>query len=122
MTSHVLDRPVWDALATRHSRFAVGGARARRFADDMGPLAGTRDDEPESLAALAELVPADGTLLVVQRRRACHYPHSNASRGSAHRGHLQPAATLSASGNAWPHVNRREPSSTAHHSPRVLRL
>jgi predicted GNAT family acetyltransferase len=66
MTGHILDRPVWNALATRHLRFAVGDDRARRFADDIGPLAGSRDDEPESLAALADLVPAGGTLLLVQ--------------------------------------------------------
>lgn len=62
----MLDRPVWDSLATRHAGFALGGDRARRFAPDIGPLAGARDDSPESLAALAELVPADGTLLLLQ--------------------------------------------------------
>jgi ribosomal protein S18 acetylase RimI-like enzyme len=66
MTAHILDRPVWNTLATRHARFAVGGSRARRFAADIGPLAGARDDEPESLAALAGLVPSDGTLLLLQ--------------------------------------------------------
>lgn len=66
MTAHVLDRPVWNTLATRHARFAVGGDRARRFAPDIGPLAGARDDQPESLAELAELVPIDGTLLLLQ--------------------------------------------------------
>ena len=62
----ILDRPVWDALATRHARCAVGGDRARRFTADIGPLAGTRDDEPESLAALTELVPAGGSLILLQ--------------------------------------------------------
>ncbi|HEX3481167.1 MAG TPA: GNAT family N-acetyltransferase [Kofleriaceae bacterium] len=66
MTAHVLDRPVWNTLATRHARFALGGDRARRFAADVGPLAGARDDEPESLAELAGLVPVDGTLLLLQ--------------------------------------------------------
>jgi predicted GNAT family acetyltransferase len=64
--SHLLDRPVWNALATRHAGFAIGGARARRFAPDIGPLAGARDDEPQSLAELAELVPRDGTLVLLQ--------------------------------------------------------
>jgi predicted GNAT family acetyltransferase len=66
MTAHLLDRPVWNTLATRHARFAIGGDRARRFAADVGPLAGARDDEPESLRELAELVPIDGTLLLLQ--------------------------------------------------------
>ena len=62
----MLDRPVYDSLATRHAQFSLGGDRARRFALDIGPLASARDDEPESLAALAELVPPDGTLLLLQ--------------------------------------------------------
>jgi predicted GNAT family acetyltransferase len=64
--AHALARPVWDALAGQHARFAVGGERARRYAPDIGPLASTRDDDPQSLAELAELVPADGTLLLLQ--------------------------------------------------------
>lgn len=61
-----LDRPVWNALATRHTAFSVGGDRARRFAPDIGPLAGARDDEPESLAALAELVRTTGPVILLQ--------------------------------------------------------
>lgn len=66
MSAHPLDRPVWDALATKLASFACGGERARRFASDVGPLAGARDDTPESLAELAALIPADGTLLLLQ--------------------------------------------------------
>lgn len=44
----------------------MGGARARRFASDIGPLAGARDDDPESLAALGELVPENETLVLLQ--------------------------------------------------------
>ncbi len=66
VSEHILDRPVWNSLSTKHAAFSIGGDRARRFAPDIGPLAGARDDEPDSLAALAELVPADGTLLLLQ--------------------------------------------------------
>jgi len=66
MSAHVLDRPVWSALTTRQATFAVGGDHARRFAPDIGPLAAARDDDPDSLAALAALVPLDGTLLLLQ--------------------------------------------------------
>ncbi|HVV87120.1 MAG TPA: GNAT family N-acetyltransferase [Kofleriaceae bacterium] len=65
-SAHVLDRPVWTALATRQAAWAVGGERARRFVPDVGPLAGARDDEPESLAALAALVADTGDLLLLQ--------------------------------------------------------
>jgi predicted GNAT family acetyltransferase len=66
MSTHPLDRPVWNSLSTRHARFAVGGDRARRFAPDIGPFGCARDDEDASLAELAELVPTDGTLLLLQ--------------------------------------------------------
>lgn len=66
MTADAPTRPTWDALATRQARFAVGDDRARRFAPEIGPLAGARDDDPASLASLAALVPADGSLLLLQ--------------------------------------------------------
>lgn len=62
----VLIRPVWDALAHVQAGVSIGGERARRFAPDIGHLAAARDDAPESLAALAALVPSSGTLLLLQ--------------------------------------------------------
>jgi predicted GNAT family acetyltransferase len=61
-----LVRPIWDALAGRQAAVACGGDRARRFAPEIGPLAAARDDDPESLAALAALVPVEGALLLLQ--------------------------------------------------------
>jgi predicted GNAT family acetyltransferase len=61
-----LERPVWNALSTRQLAFSVGDDRARRFAPDIGPFAASRDDAPESLDALAALIPAGGTLLLLQ--------------------------------------------------------
>jgi predicted GNAT family acetyltransferase len=66
MTTRVLERPVWDALAGHQTAFSTGDELARRFAPDIGPLASARDDSPESLRALAELVQEDGTLLLLQ--------------------------------------------------------
>jgi predicted GNAT family acetyltransferase len=62
--SAVLDRPIWQALTTRHAEFAdmIGGARC--FAADIGPLAATRDDSAESLAALGELLARHGSLVL----------------------------------------------------------
>jgi len=64
--SKLLERPVWTALVSRQAGFADGGLHARRFVPDVGPLASARDDSPESLLALAELVPQTGTLLLLQ--------------------------------------------------------
>lgn len=66
MGESFLDRPVWQALATRQRDLAVGRGRALRFAPDISPLAGAGDDAPESLAALAALVPDVGTLMLMQ--------------------------------------------------------
>jgi predicted GNAT family acetyltransferase len=66
MTTDVLARPVWDALAHVQASSSVGDDGARRFAPELGPLAASRDDSPESLRSLGALVPADGTLVLLQ--------------------------------------------------------
>lgn len=66
MTMPRLERPVWDALANCQRACSIGDHHARRFAPDIGPLAASRDDSPESLRALAALVPETGTLLLLQ--------------------------------------------------------
>lgn len=65
MTPHPLDRPVWAALTTRQTEFAVRVDRAVRFAADVSPLAAVREESPESLAALAGLIPPDGSVMVL---------------------------------------------------------
>jgi predicted GNAT family acetyltransferase len=65
---HPLDRPVWNALTTRQAGLALGDARAVRFAPEYGLFAAAADDTPESLAALAALVPDGSGLAVVDAR------------------------------------------------------
>lgn len=77
MSRHVLDRAVWDALSTCQSQFAAGGELARRFAADIGPLAAARDDTPQSLAALAELIPPSGPLVLLQAEAVALPPNTN---------------------------------------------
>ncbi len=66
MSAHLLDRPIWRALRTRQSAFAVGDERALRFAPDVAPFAAARDDSAASMQALAKLVPADGYVILLQ--------------------------------------------------------
>ena len=61
-----LDRPVWNALSGDHAHHALGGGGALRYHPDIGPLAGTPDGSPESLAALGALVARTGTLTTLQ--------------------------------------------------------
>ena len=66
MSPDLLDRPVWTALSSRQTAFSLGGERARRFVPEVGPLAAARDDSPESLVELAELIREGGSLLLLQ--------------------------------------------------------
>jgi len=63
---HILDRPIWSALATGHAHLAEGGPMARRYPSSISFFAATGDDNPQSLKALEELPLADETLLLVQ--------------------------------------------------------
>lgn len=63
---HLLDRPVWSALASRHAALAEGGALARRYPASIVPFASTGDDSEESLAALATLVRSGETIFMAQ--------------------------------------------------------
>ena len=64
---HPLDRPVWTALATGWACVAEGDARARRVRADIGPFAAPADTAPESLAALAALIPGGGSIRLMER-------------------------------------------------------
>lgn len=66
MSRHPLDRPVWSALTTRHAPFSEGNSLARRYVPSFWPFAAARDDSPESLQALANLLPQGESLLLVQ--------------------------------------------------------
>ncbi|OYY69679.1 GNAT family N-acetyltransferase [Sphingomonas sp. 28-63-12] len=61
----LLDRPIWSALTTSQTNFAVGGPLALRFDPAVNVLAAVIDDSPAALAALGALLPAGGQLGMV---------------------------------------------------------
>ena len=61
-----LDRPIWHALRSRQSAFAEGTALALRYQADVSPFSATADDGAAALAALADLIPPDGRLMLLQ--------------------------------------------------------
>jgi predicted GNAT family acetyltransferase len=63
---HVLDRPVWHALTARQAHVAAGGPLAVRLKAEYGMFAAPFDDSPDSLAALAALLPEDGGLVLME--------------------------------------------------------
>lgn len=67
MPDHLLDRPVWNALATGWSTLAQGDVRARRIDPLHGPFGAATDDGATAQAALGALAPQDGELWIVER-------------------------------------------------------
>ncbi|MDO9415739.1 MAG: GNAT family N-acetyltransferase [Pararhizobium sp.] len=63
---HVLDRPIWTALTTRHSGLALGGPLAKRYPGDVSLFTAAKDDSDECLTAVAALAAPDETMLMVQ--------------------------------------------------------
>jgi predicted GNAT family acetyltransferase len=64
--THPLDRPVWMSLTTHHASLSEGNALARRFVRDVNLFASARDDSPEALAALADLVGPEESVFLLQ--------------------------------------------------------
>lgn len=52
---HLLDRPIWSALATRHAPLAEGAGLAKRYPPSVSPFAATARDDDDSLHALGTM-------------------------------------------------------------------
>ena len=63
---HPLDRPIWNALATRQAGFGVGDERAMRFLPEIGMFAAAARKSPACMTALAELVARRGLAATVE--------------------------------------------------------
>ena len=63
---HILDRPAWSALTTRHAALSEGGNLARRYDPTIVPFAASRDGSKKSLKALGELAGPEESLVFVQ--------------------------------------------------------
>lgn len=66
VTQAPLDRLVWHALTGEQEEHGLGTGAARRFKPEIGPLAGIRDDTPQSLVDLGRLVAQHGPLALFQ--------------------------------------------------------
>jgi ribosomal protein S18 acetylase RimI-like enzyme len=72
--THVLDRPAWNALTTRHAALSQGGALAKRYDPSIIPFAAARDDSDEALQALAALPRPGETMLIVETEKTALPP------------------------------------------------
>ena len=67
MAAHILDRPVWNALTTRHAGLALGCRdTALRYPLDIEPFGGTLANTHEQLSALGDLTPKDAAVALVE--------------------------------------------------------
>jgi ribosomal protein S18 acetylase RimI-like enzyme len=64
---HPLDKPVWSTLQSSQAGFASGGDLARRFREDVSPLAGARDDSVQAVAALVGLISRGDEISLLER-------------------------------------------------------
>lgn len=64
--NHLLDRPIWSALSSRHQAFAQGDSLAWRYRPSIVPFAATAADDTASLDALGRLIPPLESSIVVQ--------------------------------------------------------
>ncbi|MBB3309262.1 putative GNAT family acetyltransferase [Rhizobium sp. BK196] len=64
--SHILDRPIWNALQTTHADLAEGSEHAMRYPPSIVPFAAAADRTRESLEALENLPAADEVMAIVE--------------------------------------------------------
>jgi predicted GNAT family acetyltransferase len=57
---HILDTPIWSALATRHEHLGQGGEFARRYHPDVAPFAAVAANCEKAWQAFHELLHASG--------------------------------------------------------------
>src|SRR5258706_3611320 len=64
--SHPLDRPVWNALASRQASFGVGDDRAMRFRPEYAMFAAAARRSPACMTALAGFVAERGIVTTIE--------------------------------------------------------
>lgn len=78
--THLLDRPVWNALTSGWAALAEGDGHALRLADDYGLFVASCDQSPESLDAMRRLLPDEGSLWRIEAELLPLLPGSRVER------------------------------------------
>lgn len=65
MTWETLNNPIWSALTSAQSHFALGGANAKRYPAEVAPFVAVPEPSDAAAQALAELVTAGETVNIV---------------------------------------------------------
>jgi ribosomal protein S18 acetylase RimI-like enzyme len=65
MSSHPLDNPIWESLASRHRSLALREDDAARYPPDVAPFLGVTAAGVDAAASLESLVPSGDTVLLL---------------------------------------------------------
>ena len=60
----LLANPIWHSLSTQHSHLAEGDGFAKRYPEDIGPLAGIPEQSPESWDDVGRLIAPGGYVVL----------------------------------------------------------
>jgi predicted GNAT family acetyltransferase len=66
---HVLDNPLFNALASGNSHFANGTDRIKYFPKEVSPFAGSADLSAASLTALYQMLPAERAVVLITAKQ-----------------------------------------------------
>jgi predicted GNAT family acetyltransferase len=66
---HVLDNPLFNALASGNSHFDNGTNNVKYFPKEVSPFAGTKDLSPTSIAALYDLLPSNRVVVLITAKQ-----------------------------------------------------
>jgi predicted GNAT family acetyltransferase len=66
---HVLDNPLFNALASGNSHFANGTDKIKYFPKDVSPFAGSADLSAASLTALYQMLPAERAVVLITAKQ-----------------------------------------------------
>ena len=70
MSSHPLDNPIWESLASRHRSLALRDGDVARYPPDVAPFLGVPADGIDAVVALESLLPRGDTVLLLGRAPA----------------------------------------------------
>jgi len=63
--AHLLDNPVYNALATGNQQLSNGNTQIKYFSKEVAPFVGIKNASPENFTALYRLLPHDGPFVFV---------------------------------------------------------
>lgn len=64
MAPHVLDNPAWNAMNSANSHLALGNDHVKFFPEEVGPFAGLKNYDEQSLLEMFDLAPSNRRVVI----------------------------------------------------------